>query len=71
MIVGYTELSLCATALIPFSQGGRIVDIAALAFDGVSEEEKLRYQARIQETFSIQAPSILGMWCAVNYTALQ
>lgn len=27
-----------------------MVDIAALAFDDVSENEKLRYQARIKET---------------------
>jgi hypothetical protein len=36
--------------IIPFSQVDRIVDIAALTFDDVSEEEKLRYQARIKET---------------------
>jgi hypothetical protein len=27
-----------------------MVDIASLTFDDVSEEEKLRYQARIKET---------------------
>ena len=34
----------------PFFQVDRVLDIAALAFDDVGEEEKLRYQARIKET---------------------
>ena len=33
-----------------FAQVDRMVDIAALAFDDVSEEEKIRHQARIKET---------------------
>lgn len=36
--------------ITPFSQVDRMVDIAALSFDDVSENEKLHYQARIKET---------------------
>jgi len=38
------------SALTPFYQVGRMVDIPALSFDDVREEEKLRYQARMKET---------------------
>ena len=71
-IVGYTGLSLSATALIPFSKVDRVVDIAALAFDDVSEEEKLRYQARIKETGEYLGYKLPQYWvCGVpsNYTA--
>jgi hypothetical protein len=37
----------CITAL---TQVDRMVDIAGLALDDVSDEEKIRYKARIKET---------------------
>ena len=73
-IVGYTRLSLCAASLILFSQVDRMVDIAALAFDDVSEEEKLRYQARIKETGEYLGYKLPQYWVCdipLNYTTLQ
>ena len=68
-IVGHAGLSLCATGLIPFPQADRIVDIAALAFDDVSEEEKLRYQARIKETGEYLGYKLPQYWvCGVPPT---
>jgi len=44
----------------------RIVDIAALAFDDVSEEEKLRYQARIKETGEYLGYKLPQYWHIAN-----
>jgi hypothetical protein len=49
-IVRHSGLSFCGHCIIPLFQVDRTFDIAALAFDDVGEEEKLRYQARIKET---------------------
>lgn len=48
-----------------------MVDIAALAFDDVSENEKLRYQARIKETGEYLGYKLPQYWvCRThNYTA--
>lgn len=48
-----------------------MVDIAALAFDDVSEEEKLRYQARIKETGEYLGYKLPQYWVydTVNYAA--
>jgi hypothetical protein len=56
--------------IIPFSQVDRMVDIAALTFDDVSEEEKLRYQARIKETGEYLGYKPPQYWVcgAVNYS---
>ena len=73
-IVGYTRLSLRAAPLMLFPQADRTVDIAALAFDDVSEEEKLRYQARIKETGEYLGYKLPQYWvCGVplSYTAPQ
>lgn len=68
-IVGYTGLTLRVAALILFSQVDRMVDIAALAFDDVSEEEKLRYQARIKETGEYLGYKLPQYWvCGVSST---
>lgn len=47
-----------------------MVDIAALAFDDVSENEKLRYQARIKETGEYLGYKLPQYWvCPThNYT---
>jgi hypothetical protein len=46
-----------------------MVDIAALAFDGVSEEEKLRFQARIKETGEYLGYKLPQYWvCGVPST---
>ena len=54
----------------PYSQVDRVVDIAALAFDDVSEEEKLRYQARIKETGEYLGYKLPQYWVcgAVSYS---
>ncbi|KAI0303679.1 hypothetical protein B0F90DRAFT_1310611 [Multifurca ochricompacta] len=44
----------------------RMVDIAALAFDDVSEEEKLRYQARIKETGEYLGYKLPQYWHIAN-----
>jgi len=51
------------------SQVDRVVDIAALAFDDVGKEEKLRYQARIKETGEYLGYKLPEYWvcCTVNY----
>ena len=46
-----------------------MVDIAALAFEDVSESEKLRYQARIKETGEYLGYKLPQYWVCyrVNY----
>jgi len=44
----------------------RMVDIAALAFDDVSDEEKLRYQARIKETGEYLGYKLPQYWHIAN-----
>ena len=68
-VVGYNCLSFC-TIPNPLSQSDRMVDIAALAFEDVSESEKLRYQARIKETGEYLGYKLPQYWvCCTPYYA--
>ena len=68
-VVSYNCLSLC-TVPNPLSQSDRMVDIAALAFEDVSESEKLRYQARIKETGEYLGYKLPQYWvCCTPYYA--
>lgn len=49
-----------------------MVDIAALAFEDVSESEKLRYQARIKETGEYLGYKLPQYWvCCTPYYAIR
>ena len=68
-VVSYNCLSFC-TIPNPLSQSDRMVDIAALAFEDVSESEKLRYQARIKETGEYLGYKLPQYWvCCTPYYA--